>query len=186
MNCYIDISTTFIPTKRLILRPWQNSDLEDLFSYARDKDTGPMAGWNPHKSIGESKQILQQFINDKRTFAIEYSGKVIGSIGLDYYNEEYFTDFEDLYGVEIGCVLAKDYWGQGLMPEAIKAVINWLFKEKNIDFIVYSYFSWNKQSEKVKEKCGFQFYGTSIWNKNNIKEDTIENILMKDSWEIKK
>lgn len=182
MNTYIDVTSTYIPTKRLIIRPWENSDLNDLFDYASDDSVGPMAGWTPHKSIEESKKVIKELIGEKRTFAIEHLGKVIGSIGIENYNEDYFTDFSDLYGAEIGCALSRDYWGQGLMPEAINAIIYWLFQEKNLDFIVYSYFSWNKQSARVKDKCGFEYYGTSTWDKNNIKESTIENILTKENW----
>jgi ribosomal-protein-alanine N-acetyltransferase len=67
---------------------------------------------------------------------------------------------ETLQGREIGYVLSKDYWGQGLMPEAVKAVIDWLFEEEKLDFIMVGHFDWNNQSRRVIEKCGFQYVKT--------------------------
>ena len=49
-----------------------------------------MAGWKPHESKEESKIILDMFISHKKTFALEYQGKVIGSVGIEKYNETHF------------------------------------------------------------------------------------------------
>ncbi|NRT64137.1 RimJ/RimL family protein N-acetyltransferase [Clostridium saccharoperbutylacetonicum] len=61
------------------------------------------------------------------------------------------------YAKEIGFVLGEEYWGQGLMPEAIKLVLNYLFEE-GIQVVMCSHFINNSQSEKVIKKCGFKFY----------------------------
>jgi len=53
MNTQIDITGVVLTTDRLILRPWRDSDLDDLYEYARVDGVGQMAGWNPHKSIEE-------------------------------------------------------------------------------------------------------------------------------------
>lgn len=82
MNKTIDISGIILKTERLVLRPWKESDLEDFFEYASVDGVGQMAGWLPHKSIGESRKILDNFISHKKTFALEYQGKVIGSVQL--------------------------------------------------------------------------------------------------------
>lgn len=58
---------------------------------------------------------------------------------------------------EIGYVLSKAYWGRGLMPEAVKAVIRYLFDTVQLDFILVGHFDWNRQSARVIEKCGFQY-----------------------------
>ena len=42
--------TMILMTKRLILRPWMETDAENLFVYAGDPDVGPAAGWPPHKN----------------------------------------------------------------------------------------------------------------------------------------
>lgn len=158
MNKKIDISATTIKTERLILRPWRQTDLHDLYEYASVDGVGQMAGWQPHKDIKESEKILNMFIDEKKTFAIEYKGKVIGSLGIEKYNEDKLPEFQDKYGRELGYVLSRDYWGQGLMPEAANAVINYLFEEVKLDFIICRHFVDNEQSKRVQEKCGFKHY----------------------------
>lgn len=48
-----------LQTKRLILRPWQESDAEALYKYACNPNIGPIAGWPPHTSIGNSREIIK-------------------------------------------------------------------------------------------------------------------------------
>lgn len=158
MNYEIDISNVELKTERLILRPFKNDDLNDLYEYARVDGVGQMAGWNPHESIEESKDILNMFINSKSTFAIVYNNKVIGSIGIDKYDTNVVPELDRYKAREIGYVLSKDYWGQGIMPEAVKKVISYLFNEIKLDLLLCGYFDFNKQSKIVQEKCGFKYY----------------------------
>jgi len=63
------------------------------------------------------------------------SGKVIGFLGVEEYGrEEDLSEFFPYKGRSIGYVLSKDYWGRGLMPEAVRAVIDYLFDECNLVF----------------------------------------------------
>ena len=158
MNKQIDISNVILHTERLTLRPWSLSDLNDFYEYASVDGVGQMAGWLPHKNIEESLSILQMFINERKTFAIEFEGKVIGSLGIEHYHEEELPEFSDKQGREIGYVLSKDYWGRGLMPEAVAEVIKYLFDVVHLDFIVCGHFVDNFQSMRVQEKCGFKHY----------------------------
>ncbi|MBR0131086.1 MAG: GNAT family N-acetyltransferase, partial [Firmicutes bacterium] len=85
MDAKIDITNTVLETERLILRPWKESDLQDFFEYASVDGVGQMAGWLPHESIEQSRDILSRFIAHKHTFALELkeNGKVIGSLGIE-------------------------------------------------------------------------------------------------------
>ena len=154
MNAYIDISDTVIKTDRLTLRPWKRSDLDDFFEYASVPGVGEAAGWPHHKTKDESRMILDRFIREKKTFAIEYEGKVIGSVGIEMYHEDQMPELSDKAGREIGFVLSKDYWGKGLMPEAVRGVIKWLFDEVGLDFIECAHSPENLRSKRVQEKCG--------------------------------
>ena len=109
MNKPIDISTVVLKTQRLTLRPWQETDLNDFYEYARVDGVGQMAGWLPHQDIEKSKIILASFIAGKKTFALEYQGKVIGSLGVETYKEEQYPELTELQGREIGYVLSKAY-----------------------------------------------------------------------------
>ena len=157
MNKEIDITGITITTERLILRPWRETDLQDFYEYASVDGVGQRAGWLPHKDIEESERILSHFIEGKHVFALEYNGKAIGSLGIESYREDIYPEFDHLQGREIGYVLSKDYWGQGLMPEAVRAVIRWLFEDQGLDFVMVGHFDFNDQSRRVIEKCGFQY-----------------------------
>ena len=48
-------------TERLILRPWTEDDAESLFKYAQDQAIGPIAGWPPHTSVENSKEVIKKY-----------------------------------------------------------------------------------------------------------------------------
>lgn len=168
MNAKIDISNVVIKTQRLTLRPFKEDDLEDFFEYAKVDGVGEMAGWSHHETIEESKVILDIFLAENKTFAIEYNGKVIGSVGIEEYNEKVLKEFDDKTGREIGFVLSKDYWGQGFMPEAVNGVIDYLFNQVKLDFIICCHSTHNNQSKRVQEKCGFTVYKTTDEKQINV------------------
>jgi len=158
MNVEIDVSNVVLKTERLIIRPWKEEDLEDLYEYAKVDGVGQMAGWLPHKDKEESKRILNSFIEERKTLAIEYGNKVIGSIGIEKYPESELKEFEEKRGREIGYALAKPYWGKGIMAEAVKEVIKYYFDILDLDFLICGHFIHNNQSKRVQEKCGFKHY----------------------------
>ena len=164
MNVEIDISDVKLYTKDLILRPWNLGDVDDFFEYASVDGVGQMAGWLPHQSKDESLFILNKFIEHKRTFALVYQNKVIGSLGIEKYKEDVLPELSDYKARELGFVLSKDYWGRGLMKQAVDAVIDYLFNEINLDVIVCCHFSDNRQSQRLQEKCGFKPYKTYIYD----------------------
>lgn len=157
----IDITDIRIETSRLILRPWRESDLTDFYEYASVDGVGQMAGWNPHKSPEESRAILERFIQGRKVLALEWkeTGKVIGSLGLEE-PDSVPEDTQALQGRELGYVLSKEYWGRGLMPEAVSAVMDYCFTVLDYDWLTCAHFLWNDQSRRVIEKCGFRFFGT--------------------------
>ncbi|SHJ77056.1 ribosomal-protein-alanine N-acetyltransferase [Hathewaya proteolytica DSM 3090] len=159
MDIIIDISKTVLETDRLILRAWKESDLNDFFEYASVEGVGEMAGWPHHSSIEVSKKILKAFMDGKNVFAIVYkeNGKVIGSLGMheSWANDE--VEYKELKLKQIGYVLSKDYWGKGLMPEAVKELINFCFNKCGVEALTIGHFLHNNQSKRVIEKCGFKF-----------------------------
>lgn len=171
MNATIDVTNFRIETPRLILRPWQESDLADFYEYARVEGVGEMAGWCHHKSMAESRTILEMFIRGKKTLALELkeSGKVIGSLGLEEMRPDPVEG--ERFGREIGYVLSREYWGRGLMPEAVQAVIDYCFGVLHLDYLTCGHFVQNKQSCRVIEKTGFTYFGESNFE---TRYDTVE------------
>lgn len=161
MNAEFRINGTHLETERLLLRPFRQSDLDDFYEYASVEGVGEMAGWRHHESREKSQEILDRFIREDKVFAIclRETGKVIGSLGVERYGmEDKLTEFDGYRGREIGYVLSKDFWGKGLMPEAVRAVIDCLFGVQNLDFLLCGYYNFNSQSRRVQEKCGFRPY----------------------------
>lgn len=158
MNAPVDVTGIRIETERLFLRPWRETDLEDFYEYASVEGVGEKAGWDHHQSLEESRCILGLFMDGKKTFALEYkeNGKVIGSLGLEPLDDGLGLD-EALRGREIGYVLSKEYWGRGLMPEAVTAVIRYCFAVLDFDCLTCGHFDHNARSRRVVEKCGFRF-----------------------------
>lgn len=103
-------------------------------------------------------------ICSKNELDIIYQNKAIGSIGIHPVNEKVFHEFSHLRGSELGFVLSKEYWGLGLMSETLTALIQWLFQQKQLDFVMAGNFDWNRQSARVQEKLSFQFYTTSEYS----------------------
>ncbi len=159
MDSHIDLSGIILETGRLILRSFTEADLGDFFDYASVPGVGEMAGWPHHESMETSRRIMQSFMDGKEVFAIYHKQdrKVIGSVGLhkSWANED--IRFKHLPVKEIGYVLAKEYWGQGLMPEAVKAVIDCCFGQLGLKALTCGHFITNDQSRRVIEKCGFSF-----------------------------
>ena len=174
MNIEIDVSKVILRTNRLILRPWTMDDLDEFYEYASTDGVGQMAGWIPHENKETSLAVLQRFIAEKKTFALEFDGKVIGSLGIEEYDEGELPEFQSKRGRELGFVLSKDYWGRGLMPEAVKAATKYLFDDLDLDFIVCGHFVDNVRSMRVQEKCGFKHY--------KLIKTTTEYGAVKDCW----
>lgn len=159
MDVAIDVSKTVLTTERLVLRPLEPDDAEDLYAYASVPGVGEMAGWKHHESIDESRAILRMLTAEKEVLAITHRAdrRMIGTIGLhrSWANDE--EAYRQCRVREIGYVLSKAYWGQGLMPEAVSAVIRYGFDTLGLDALTCGHFAQNSQSRRVIEKCGFQY-----------------------------
>lgn len=182
MNAEFHIKNKVIETERLLLRAFKETDLNDFYEYAKVDGVGEMAGWPHHKNIEESKKILDRFIKNDIVFAIVYkeNNKVIGSLGVEECGlVDKLTEFEGLLGRELGYVLSKNYWGNGIMPEAVKGVIDYLFNDLNLDFLTCGHFDKNNQSRRVIEKCGFKPYRKLVFEtKMGTEEPGILHLLL--------
>ncbi|MBQ3697184.1 MAG: GNAT family N-acetyltransferase [Spirochaetales bacterium] len=181
MNAEFRLNGKTIETDRLILRPFEQADFDDFFEYASVEGTGEMAGWHHHQDKQKSQEILDLFISEDKTFAVclRQSGKVIGSLGVEKYGmEDKLTEFDGYRGREIGYVLSRDYWGRGLMTEAVRAVIDYLFNECDLDFLTCGYYDFNSRSRRVQEKCGFRPYRKLVMDtRMGTKEPGVLNLM---------
>ena len=115
-----------IYTERLILRPWEESDADELFRYASDPRVGPSAGWAPHTSVDESREVIRTI--------------------FDLPSDE----------CEVGYWIGVPYWGKGMIPEAVAELQRHAFNTLGMKAIWCGYFDGNFKSGRVQEKCGFK------------------------------
>lgn len=147
----------FFETERLCLRPWEETDLESLFKYAQHPKVGPICGWNPHKDIEESREVLHKILMVPETYAmvLKETGEAIGSISLMFGTDGNMElQAEEC---ELGYWLAHPYWGQGLTPEAAKELLRHAFEDLGCSCVWCGHYEGNMQSRRVMEKCGFVF-----------------------------
>ncbi|MGI5963628.1 MAG: GNAT family N-acetyltransferase [Lawsonibacter sp.] len=142
-------------TPRLLLRPFTLQDRWDLFAYARDPRVGPPAGWSPHESVVESEAVIRTVFASPHVFAVvdRESRKVIGSAG---YTGRVREEFPKGSG-EIGYALHPDYWGRGLMPEAVQELLQYGFVWRRLAAIWCSHYEENQRSKGVIRRCGFSY-----------------------------
>lgn len=150
-----------LETKRLILCRWEESDAEDLYKYASNPNVGPIAGWPPHQSLDESKDVIKNVLNGKEAYAIclKEDGKVIGAIELKLNGHTDMTEKDD--ECELGYWIGKPFWGQGLMPEAANELLRHAFEDIGMNKVWCGYYEGNIKSKRVQEKVGFKYQWTS-------------------------
>ena len=114
-----------IETERLILRPWQEKEADTLFKYASDPDIGPIAGWAPHTSVENSLEIIRTVFATPETYAVVLKdiGEPVGCCGIMFADGLHSATMKP-GEAEIGYWIGKPYWGQGFIPEAVKALLS--------------------------------------------------------------
>ncbi len=152
-----------IETNRLILRSMQISDAKDYYEFAKLSNVGPNAGWEPHKSIKQTKEIIRQIIYRKPFYelpnlsiVLKEENKMIGTIEL--FNYQSFNS--DTYNTaELGFALNPTYQNKGYMQEASASLIDYTFNNLLIDNIYTHILVKNTPSIKIMEKNNFKLIG---------------------------
>ena len=151
--------TPQLETERLILRKLTLEDAQDMFEYASDDEVTQYLIWDTHKTIGDSQGFIQftlgRYERDEAGdwgIVLREAGRLIGSVGFagcDMKNRR----------AEIGYVLSKPFWGQGIMPEAVKQILQFGFEEMGLNRIESCHFQPNEKSGRVMQKVGMSFEG---------------------------
>jgi len=172
-----------LETERLILRPLRMGDAGDLFAYARDPEVSRHVLWDTHENIAQSRQFLRAAIRQYRrgmpgSFAIvlRASGRMIGTVGFMWVNTDYKS-------AEVGYSLSRDYWNQGMMTEALRAVIAFGFDTLRLNRIEAQHETDNPASGRVMENVGMRLEGTlrqRVRNKGRFVDVRLYAILRSD------
>ena len=149
-----------LETERLILRPWIDADAADLYTYAKDPRVGPVAGWPSHTSAKNSLEIIRSVLCEPETYAVtlKTTQSAVGSAGimLPGRGSAPMSETE----AEIGYWIGVPFWGQGLIPEAVRALLHRCFQNLGRTAVWCGYYDGNIKSRRVQEKCGFLFHHT--------------------------
>ena len=177
-----------IETKRLILRNYTVDDLEDYWEFVQMEDVGPRCGWLAYTDKQKAKERLYEVeVKNPMQFAIELKDehKVIGSIEVMETKQERYPNSDLSNSKEIGFLLSKNYWGHGYMPEALKAILNYVFENLGIETLFISHAEKNVNSAKVQDKIGFKVVGRvkdyRTWVDGTM-TDSISRSLTKADW----
>lgn len=149
--------TPVLETPRLVLRPFRDGDAADVYEYAKDPRVGPVAGWPPHRSEAESLEIIRTVFSQPGVFAMELkeNGKVIGSVGFVGGHPE--GEIPACPDDEVGYALSPAYWGRGLVPESVGAVLRYGFMDLGLARVWCGHYGGNWRSRRVVGKCGFRY-----------------------------
>ena len=156
-----------IKTFNLVLRPWQESDAQCLYHFAKNPNIGPIAGWPPHECVEDSLNIIKTVFSKRETYAVVKDDVPIGCVGLLFH-----PDTNHWWGegaAELGYWIGEEYWGNGYAVEASKRLIEHAFDDLDIQEIYASYRIENNQSKRVLEKLGFEYYA-DLTNENYLNE----------------
>ena len=148
-----------IETERLVLRPWREDDAADLYRFASDPEVGPAAGWAPHRDVADSLNVLKTILMKDQTWAITIkpSDEPVGSVGVFPGGQA-----EQHGEYEIGYWVARPFWGRGIAPEAVKALLS-LYFSFGAERRWCAHAETNARSRRVIEKCGFSYRFSAEW-----------------------
>jgi ribosomal-protein-alanine N-acetyltransferase len=149
-----------IESQRLLLRGREPEDAEAIFRYASDPEVTPHMPWAPSQSLADVWDFLDgltahNYEQEELDYAIALRSApelLIGGVGVFWQPRHHRV-------MELGYVLAKEHWGQGYVPEAARALIEFAFRTTPVERIYAPIFAENAKSRRAAEKMGLRFEG---------------------------
>ena len=177
--------TKTITTNRLTLRKIEISDAEMMFqNWASDDECSRYMRWNTHKDVDETKNTIQDWFDGYKKESTYHwgiclkNGEIIGSVGVMIISEH---DFKG----EIGYCIGRKYWGQGYTSEVVKAVLDYMFTNTDIERIEAYHSVENAASGKVMANAGMTLEGFAkhkYRNRDGFQDCEFYGII-RDEWE---
>ena len=176
-------------TERLRLRRFREEDFPDFCAYILQKEQQRLAG-NPDIDTPEqAREVFDWVLHPKhppQTFAVvlKEEDRVVGnfSLGASPYLENE-PRLQEKRGITFSMVLNEDYWNRGLMTELLRAALDWVFRETDLDFVNTGYFVFNDGSRRVQDKAGMPPFGSFVFERDGKRIPTEERVLFREDWE---
>lgn len=157
-----EIGTQMLQTECLNLRRFVESDAEAMFqNWASSAENLTYVTWDPHLNVEQTRNSIRNWVSSYAKpnyykWAIclkENPEQVIGDISIVAMDENDSS-------CEIGYILGQNYWGRGMMTEALKAVLDFCFTQAGLQKVRARYASLNPASGRVMEKAGMSYLKT--------------------------
>lgn len=149
-----------IETERLTLRKLTPDDAKAIFAYSSDPEVARYVTWETHRTIEDSRAFLDLTLakyegGGEPDWGIMYKGdgRFVGACGFVGWVPEHAR-------AEVGCALAREYWGRGLVSEALRAMIRFGFERMGLNRVEARCTTANAASVRVMEKSGMTYEGT--------------------------
>ena len=177
-----------IETPRLLLRPFRQSDLEDLYEYLSQKEQQRLAGNVRVDTLADAQACLDHIMDPSHPplcFAIvrKQTQKVVGNLSIGRYPcVDRDEAVKHLRGVSLSYVLNERYWRQGIMTELLRALYPFLFAQAGLDYIQSGYFDFNEASAALQRKLGMKLWTEDEFEYEGQRFRTKEMILFRDEY----
>ena len=150
------IGTKHLETDRLILRKFTGNDYKGMYdNWASDEEVTKYVSFNPHKDYNETKQIVNEWINEYNNGSFNWvvelkdSNEIIGNVSVIEISKKHNN-------CELGYVFGSKFWGNGYATEALKRIIQFLLIDEEFHLIEAKHHAANPASGRVMEKAGMK------------------------------
>ena len=167
-------------TARLLLRPFETTDVDDVWAYAADSEVARFRPLPDPYTRNDAAEFVDRQMrtvwSTSPEFAIVYGPRVIGGISL-HVSREHET-------AELGYLLGRLWWGQGLATEAARAVVDWGFQRFGLHKVYARAHVDNKRSWRVMEKLNMIREGVlrGHWKMREEHVDLVYYAVFRDEW----
>ena len=181
-----------LETERMRLRLFEEADFPDFCAYILQKEQQRLSGNEEIETVAQARELFDWLLHPHHpplSFAIvlKEEGRVVGNFSLGY---SPFLDSDprlaDKRGLSLSFVLNEDYWRRGLMTELLRAALDWVFRETDLDFVNTGYFVFNEGSRRVQDKAGMPPFGSFVFERDGKRIPTEERVLFREEWEKEK
>ncbi len=155
--------------ERVELRPFVPEDAEAVFAYACDPEVTRFMAWDPAPDLDSVRPFLDEQIARRRrgealglAIVLNDTGQMIGSVDLRRVCSSSFLRWRGPRRAELGYLMARDYWGRGLMTEAARLTVAHGLAALGLTQIVAWADADNRASRRVLEKIGMHTRGSEI------------------------
>lgn len=183
------LGTKTLETDRLILRRFTLEDADAVWqNWANDDAVTAYLTWPTHPCVDASRGYMQYCVNSYAApdcyqwgIVLRESGELIGNISVVSINE-------GAESCDLGWVIGRRWWGQGIMPEAAREVLHFLFEEVGFGRIAAAHDVENPKSGRVMQKIGMQFEGVQRRSSRNNRGivDTAWYAILRDEYLMEK